>query len=145
MEIAEVSGAALSALVQSGAPFPPPVGPRERPWRWKSSGYVGEEITQGTLKLDASGKGVFAFTPTKIGYYRARWTSKDGRKRPIESETWTWCVSEDVRELGYSTNGLELVVDKDSFRVGGGDNKVTFWAVHLSTSINGDNNAEAES
>ena len=54
-----------------------------------------------------AGKGQFTFTPQKTGYYRVRWTSKDGRKHPIESETWTWCVSEDVHDLGYSSRGLE--------------------------------------
>ncbi len=114
----EVFGAELANLVSSGAEFPPRVGPTERPWRWKSSGYVGEEIEKGTLKLGADGKGTYIFVPAKTGYYRLRWTSKDGRKRPIESETWTWCVSEDVGDLGYSSPGVEIVLDKDTFAVG---------------------------
>ncbi len=114
----EVSGDALRALVESGAMFPPTVGPNERPWQWKSSGYLGEDVALGTLKLGADGKGTFTFVPMKTGYYRFRWTSKDGRKRPIEAETWTWCVSKDMRELDYSSGGVQIVVDKDALTVG---------------------------
>lgn len=114
----EVSGAELRALHESLAPFPPPVGPKERPWRWKSAGYVGEEVAKSNLKLGADGRGTFVFTPEKTGTYRVRWTSRDGRKRPVETEAWTWCVSEDVRELGFSSNGLEIVVDQDTFQAG---------------------------
>jgi uncharacterized protein YfaS (alpha-2-macroglobulin family) len=104
---------------------PPPTKPNEPGWRLKFSGYEHDEILTKSLKTDTNGTAQLEFKPEREGYYRIAWTSEDevAKKKlqvanPIKAETTVWVCTDKSTELGYRTGGLELIVDKDTFRVG---------------------------
>jgi uncharacterized protein YfaS (alpha-2-macroglobulin family) len=104
---------------------PPPTKPNEPGWRLKFSGYEHDEILTKTLKTDTNGAAQLDFKPEREGYYRVAWTSEDEVAKqklqvanPIKAETTVWVCTDKTTELGYRTGGLELIVDKDTFRVG---------------------------
>lgn len=118
----EVSGEELRRLQRSGV-FPPqsPAGQ----WKVKFRGYQHEDILTTTVKTDAAGVGQLTFTAPREGYYRVAWQSRQGvdqtRDRflpPIKSETYVFVATNATSELGYRREGLEIVVDKDTFRAG---------------------------
>ena len=113
----EVKGAGLKALKDRGA-FPPPVTSGTRPWQLKFQGYEHEDVTSLVVKTDAQGDAQFSFTPGREGYYRAAWTSEDKGAAPITGETAVWVATGASTDLGYRHGGLEIIVDKDSFRAG---------------------------
>ena len=81
-------------------------------------GYETEEIVTGTVRTDAKGKASFSFTAAKDGYYTATWRSRDDRGGPVEGSAVAYVASGSTKELGYHAGGLELVLDKDTFRAG---------------------------
>ncbi len=87
-------------------------------WKTKFQGYETEEIAASTLKTDSKGKGVFTFAAAADGYYTATWKSRDDRAGPIEASAVAWIASGSTKELGYHAGGLDLVLDKDTFRAG---------------------------
>ncbi len=96
---------------------------RKRPedfsgWRVIERGYIEEELASAQVRTDA--KGLARWNPllAKDGYYTARWTSRDDRKQRIEAAVSLWCSDEATADLGYRSEGLEIVLDKDSARVG---------------------------
>lgn len=116
----EVQGEELRRLQRSGV-FPPQTGQ----WRIKFRGYQHEDILTTTVKTDAEGVGQLNFTPPRDGYYRVAWQSRQGvdasRDRflpPIKTETYVFVATNATTELGYRRGGLEIVVDKDTVRVG---------------------------
>lgn len=117
----EVKGPELKAL-QSDGKFPPtpPVG--QRPWRLKFRGYHSDDILTRTLKTDAEGKVDLVFTPEREGYYKVTWLTEDAfpnrPPQPIRAETTLWVANNASTELGYRHGGVEIIVDKDSFRTG---------------------------
>jgi len=119
----EVQGEELRRLQRAGTfPQQPSQG---RQWQLKSRGYQHEDILTTTVKTDAEGVGRLNFTPTREGYYRIAWQSSQGvdavRDRflpPIKSETYIFVATNATTDLGYRRGGLEIVVDKDTFRVG---------------------------
>lgn len=120
----EVQGEELRQLRERGD-FPPVQQRGQRPWRLKFRGYQTEDITTQTLKTDAEGMAQVNFTPEKDGYYRVTWTSSQGAdpKRDrflplIKAETYVFVATNATTELGYRRGGLEIVVDKDTFRAG---------------------------
>ena len=119
----EVKGEELKAL-RSDGPFPPPQKPGQKKWRIKFRGYEKDEILTQKVTLDKAGKAELVFTPNKEGYYRVHWQSEDViREKPrlakaITSDTTVWVCTSQTTELGYRHGGLQIIVDKDTFRVG---------------------------
>ena len=117
----EVKGPELKAL-QSDGKFPPapPVG--QRPWRLKFRGYHSDDILTRTLKTDTEGKVDLVFTPEREGYYKVTWLTEDAfpnrPPQPIRTETTLWVANNATAELGYRHGGVEIIVDRDTFRTG---------------------------
>ena len=119
----EVKGAALREIQARERIFPPPLpNPDAHPWRLKFQGYESEDILSTTVKLDAKGEGTFTFTPSSEGYYHIAWLSMDqaleGPRTPITADAYVWVATNSTSELGYRHGGLEIIIDKDTFRVG---------------------------
>ncbi|HSK62328.1 MAG TPA: alpha-2-macroglobulin family protein [Pyrinomonadaceae bacterium] len=121
----EVQGEELRRARQQYQFFPLTTTPGQRPWQLKFRGYRHEEILTQTVKTDAEGETRISFTPDKEGYYRVAWQSSQGadtkRDRllpPIKAETAVFVATNATTELGYHRAGLEIVVDKDTFRAG---------------------------
>ncbi len=121
----EIQGAELRELIKRGEVFPPVTGRGQRPWRLKFRGYQHEEILTQTVKTDSEGLAQLNFTPEREGYYRVAWQSSQGvdEKRdrflpPIKAEAYVFVATNATSDLGYRKDGLEIVVDKDTFRAG---------------------------
>ena len=121
----EVQGAELRQLRQRSDVFPPMVNRGQRPWRLKFRGYQHENILTQSVKTDSEGDAVFNFTPDREGYYRVAWQSSQGvdpkRDRflpPVKAEAYVFVATNTTTDLGYQRDGLEIVVDKDTFRTG---------------------------
>jgi alpha-2-macroglobulin len=120
----EVQGEELRQLRERSDVFPPIVnrGPR---WRLKFRGYQHDDILTQTLKTDGEGVAQLNFTPDREGYYRVAWQSNQGtdvrRDRflpPIKAETYVCVATNTTTNLGYRSSGLDIIVDKDTFRAG---------------------------
>jgi hypothetical protein len=122
----EVKGDELKSLRDRAAIWPPPpTRPNEPGWRLKFRGYQHDDILTRTLKTDTNGVAEFSFTPERDGYYRVAWTSEDkiAKQRnqaanSIRAETTVWVCSGLTTELGYRYQGVQIIADKDTFRVG---------------------------
>src|SRR5689334_7580748 len=121
----EVKGEELRALQKRSELFPPLTTPGQGRWRLKFRGYQHDEILTQTVKTDAEGAAQINFTPEREGYYRIAWQSSQGvdakRDRflpPVKAETYVFVATNASTDLGYRHDGLELVVDKDTFRAG---------------------------
>ena len=115
----EVKGKELDALRQELVIFPPPPrDPRDPGWRLKFRGYQHDEILKRMVKTDEEGKAVFVFVPEREGYYRVSFDSKDEDGAPITSATTVWVATESSRDLGYHQGGVEILLDKDTFKAG---------------------------
>ena len=116
----EVQGKELKRLRQDRAIFPPPPAQPGGPhWKLKFRGYQHDDILTRKVKTDAKGEAELSFTPGNEGYYRVTWTSKPGKKSlPVRGETTVWVATNATTELGYRHGGLEIIVDKDTFRAG---------------------------
>jgi uncharacterized protein YfaS (alpha-2-macroglobulin family) len=114
----EVKGEELKRLRATGQAFPPRVADGARAWQLKFQGYEHEEITSQIVKTNKEGEAEFAFTPEREGYYRAAWTSDEKGSPPIIAETTVWVATTATNDLGYRNGGLEMIVDKDTFRAG---------------------------
>jgi uncharacterized protein YfaS (alpha-2-macroglobulin family) len=87
-------------------------------WRVIERGYLEEEVATALVRTDAKGEARWNPVLPKDGYYTARWTSRDDRKQRIEAAVSLWCSDEQTADLGYRSEGLQIVVDRDSARVG---------------------------
>ena len=87
-------------------------------WRLKFRGYQSDDVLTQTLKTNAEGEAEFSFTPEREGYYRVAWSSPDIGVAPIRAETAVWVAANATTELGYRHGGLEIIVDRDTFRAG---------------------------
>ena len=121
----EVQGAELRQLKQRSDVFPPLVSRGQQPWRLKFRGYQHDDILTQSVKTNSNGEAQFNFTPDRDGYYRVSWQSSQGvdlkRDRflpPIKAETAVLVATNTTTDLGYHRDGLEIVVDKDTFRAG---------------------------
>jgi uncharacterized protein YfaS (alpha-2-macroglobulin family)/tetratricopeptide (TPR) repeat protein len=120
----EVKGEELRRLQQQ-AEFFPPLPTRQGRWRLKFRGYQRDEILTQTVKTDSEGVAQLNFTPDREGFYRVAWQSSQGvdakRDRflpPVKAETYVYVATNATTNLGYRNEGLEIVVDKDTFRAG---------------------------
>ena len=121
----EVQGEELRQLRQRSDPFPPLVSPGQPGWRLKFRGYQHQDILTQAIKTDREGVAQLNFTPEREGYYRVAWQSSQGvdQKRDrflplIKAETYVFVADNATTDLGYRRSGLEIVVDKDTFRAG---------------------------
>ena len=120
----EVKGDELRALRARSRSFPPPAVKGQQPWRLKFQGYEHDDILTQTLKTDDEGKAELNFKPERDGYYRVQWQSSQGKDRrdrflpPVKAETTVFVATNATTELGYRPGGVEIVVDKDTFRAG---------------------------
>lgn len=121
----EVKGEELRQLQQRSDVFPPLTPRGQGRWRLKFRGYQHDDILTQTLKTDAEGAAQLNFTPEREGYYRVAWQSSQGadpkRDRllpPVKAETYVFVATNATTDLGYHREGLEIVVDKDTFRAG---------------------------
>jgi uncharacterized protein YfaS (alpha-2-macroglobulin family) len=127
----EVKGDDLRLLLEKPAAFPPRVAKGQQPWRLNFRGYQHDDILTQNLKTDAEGAAQLLFTPEREGYYRVAWESSqstqssqgNGGKRdrflpPIKAETYVFVATNSTTELGYRPGGVEIIVDKDTFRAG---------------------------
>ncbi len=114
----EVKGEELKRLREKSRVFPPAVRPQEKPWQLKFRGYEHDDIKTETAKTDRDGKTEFNFTPEREGYYRITWASTDKDGAPINAETTVWVATGATTDLGYRYGGLQIIVDKDTFRAG---------------------------
>ncbi|HEX7860242.1 MAG TPA: alpha-2-macroglobulin family protein [Verrucomicrobiae bacterium] len=121
----EVQGEELKRL-QSAAIFPPRPEPGNPGWRLKFRGYQHDEILTRTLKTGTNGIAMIDFVAPREGYYRISWRSDEeitpGQDkipgRPVRAETVAWVATGRSADLGYRSGGLEILVDKQSFRSG---------------------------
>ena len=99
--------------------FPPPPREGERhPWRPIFRGYRSEKIMSEKVKTDDDGDATFTFTPQVEGYYVIDWVSPDPPLAPVTAQTVAWVTTQQSADLGYRTEGVEIIVDKDAFEVG---------------------------
>jgi len=106
----EVQGQALSSA-RASVEFPPPG------WRPKYRGVQSEEVARTELSTDAEGAGSWSFVPGQDGVYRVTWTGPD-EGGDVTASAQAFVADEETRELGWLPAGVEIVVDKESFRVG---------------------------
>jgi uncharacterized protein YfaS (alpha-2-macroglobulin family) len=115
----EIKGDQLKILKAKGAIFPPPPPfPGNPGWKLKFRGYQHDDILTQTVKTNAKGEAEFTFVPAQEGYYRITWMSKDEGRQPITAETTIWSANADTRNVGYHHGGVEIILDKDTFRAG---------------------------
>jgi uncharacterized protein YfaS (alpha-2-macroglobulin family) len=97
--------------------FPSP-GNQPTGWRLKFRGYTQEQILVQKLQTNTEGETTLAFTPAREGFYRLRWTSPDRGGPMVQAETTVWVTTDRTTQLGYRSAGLEIIVDKDTFKPG---------------------------
>ncbi len=87
-------------------------------WKLKFRGYQHDDIESQTVKTNDKGEAEFSFTAPREGYYHIAWSSADKGTSIIRGETSVWVTTNATTELGYRHGGLEIIVDKDTFRAG---------------------------
>ncbi|HSP62281.1 MAG TPA: MG2 domain-containing protein, partial [Pyrinomonadaceae bacterium] len=118
----EVKGEELRALREKS--FPPALAKGQKPWQLKFRGYHHDDILTQKVKTDAEGSAQLNFIPERDGYYRITWESSQGSAKrdrflpPITAQTTVFVATNASTELGYRPGGVEIVVDKDTFRAG---------------------------
>ncbi len=114
----EVTGAELAAEQARHRYFPPLPEPGRIGWRLKHRGYTSEKILSQQVKTNAEGKGELTFKPEKDGYYRITWQSETRDVYPVGAQTWVWVCADASRAIGYYHGGVDIIVDKDTFKAG---------------------------
>lgn len=121
----EVKGEELKRFQQSELIFPPPpVRKDDKPWKLKFRGYERDEISTQVIRTGTNGIGSLSFKADREGYYRIAWTSKDmptDRLIPVvptRAEATVWVATTRSTELGYRSGGVEIILDKETFRAG---------------------------
>lgn len=114
----EVKGEELEKLRRQLPQFPPPTEPGKEAWRLKIRGYEHEEILTDKISTNKNGEAEFNAKPPKVGYYRLEWSSKDKGRAPINSQATFWALNNQTTELGYRYNTVQIILDKDTVRVG---------------------------
>lgn len=114
----EITGEELTRVRGKHPSFPRLPTSEEPSWHLKSQGYEHEEILKRRVKTNAEGEAEFSFTPEREGYYRVSWVSEDQGRSNIKAESAVWVANNQTTELGYRYGGLEIILDKDTFKVG---------------------------
>jgi uncharacterized protein YfaS (alpha-2-macroglobulin family) len=120
----EVKGDELKRFETENKVWPPaPARPDQKDWQLKFRGYEHDDVLTQHLKTDTNGEAELSFTPEHDGYYRVAWSGEDifTNQPPqlINADTTVWVAKNSATELGYRTGGVEIIADKDTFRVGG--------------------------
>ena len=91
----------------------------------RTHGGEDVEVASSQVTTNAEGTATFTFTPKREGYYAVRWRSEDrDPNRParardlVTAETAVWVADRRTTDLGWHTGGLDLVIDKESYRAG---------------------------
>jgi hypothetical protein len=111
----EVKGEELKRRREGGKAFPPP---GDKAWRIKFQGYEHEEVLTRTLKTSKEGEAALSFSAEREGYYRIAWRSEDKGSLTVRAEATVWVATTASTELGYHNGGVEIILDKDTFRAG---------------------------
>ena len=116
----EITGADLAAARRKAAIWPPPpAATNERPWVQVSAQYESEDVLVRAVGTDTNGAGALSFSPEKEGYYVATWNSPQAGGVPVNGTGSAWVTTDRSRDIGYyHAGGLEIIVDKDTARVG---------------------------
>ncbi|MDD5543344.1 MAG: alpha-2-macroglobulin family protein [Acidobacteriia bacterium] len=114
----EVKGADLDRFRHNLSIFPPPPLSDGQSWTLKFRGYQHDEILTQSISTKEDGTAELDFTPDRDGYYKAAWASRDVDGAPIQASTTVWVTSHASSELGYHHDGVEIILDKDTFRAG---------------------------
>jgi hypothetical protein len=118
----EVKGDELRRLREQysaqNRPFPPLPEKDKTGWTLKFSDYRHEEISTQKLATDDKGDAVLSFTPPREGFYRVAWSSPDKGASPVQAQAAVWVTTNRTTELGYRYGGLQIITDKDTYRVG---------------------------
>jgi uncharacterized protein YfaS (alpha-2-macroglobulin family) len=114
----EVTGLELAEEQARHRMFPPDPAPGRIGWRLKYRGYTSESILTQTVKTSEEGEGELSFVPPREGYYRVVWLSEELDLYPVSAQTTVWVCDDTSRAIGYYNGGVEIIVDKDTFRVG---------------------------
>jgi len=110
--------------------------PPEKGYTLKFRGYAQEEVLVRKMRTDSQGNAEIVFTADREGYYRVRWTSVVKKAVPITADTTIWVATGKSTDIGYRHGGVEIIVDRDTFRAGqtapvmlttqGGENWILF-------------------
>ena len=115
----KVEGAELRAARAASAIWPPPPPADRPPWRCVHRAYEEKEIALQNVTIPTNGTAEFVFTPAEAGYYLVRWRSPQAGGAPVTAECHVWATTEQDADIGYlHAGGVEIVVDKDTFREG---------------------------
>ncbi|HVR76232.1 MAG TPA: MG2 domain-containing protein, partial [Planctomycetota bacterium] len=111
----EVRGEDLARLRAGAGAFPPPGKPG---WRIKFRGYERDDILSRSVKTDREGNGELSFPAAGVGFYRIAWRSEDRGGPPVRAEASVWVTTRETTDLAYRHGGLQIVLDRDTFRTG---------------------------
>ena len=114
----EVSGGALADARLRSRTFPPPVKSGERGWIPQVRTYEEIPVTTARLNSDEEGRASWKVRLPEEGYYLVRYTSEDDRGRPVQATLNLWCADSASDSLQYQTEGVQIVLDRDTFREG---------------------------
>lgn len=115
----EVQLGQVSEIRQKLGVFPPPPRPDDRhPWRASFRGYRSEKVMTEKVRTNAQGEATFVFTPQREGYYVIDWVSPDPPLAPVTAQTAAWITTNQTSDLGYRSEGVDIIVDKDTFETG---------------------------
>ena len=91
----------------------------------RRTSHGDEEVMTADVNTNAKGEATFSFTPKREGFYAVRWRSEDrDPDRPLRArdivtaETTVWVAERKTTEIDYHTSGLDLVIDKETYREG---------------------------
>lgn len=99
--------------------FPPPPQRGDRhAWRPVFRGYRSEKLTTEQVSTNEDGEATFVFTAPREGYYLIDWVSPDPPLAPVTAQTAAWVTTQQTTDLGYHSEGIEIVVDTDTIELG---------------------------
>ncbi|MCA9309819.1 MAG: hypothetical protein KDA21_01345, partial [Phycisphaerales bacterium] len=106
----EIDGERMSALRVRGEVSPY--------WQPFFVGYEVEELDIRDIQTDEEGEAIVTYRVAKEGYYRFTWVSRDPGRGLIQGEAYVWAADEATESVGYHHDGVDLIVDDDTFREG---------------------------
>jgi len=113
-----VEGARLERLRREAWGKPPVERPGGPGWVLEFRGYLHEEVATRLVRTGGDGEARFEFVASSEGYYRVTWAGEDDRGEPVGAETTVWVADPQTTRVGYHHGGVEIVVDRDTFRAG---------------------------